>query len=126
VKLTLKRASNIYWGFVEAMKGIPPFNGFASKLLIYEAAYRVSPILSIVAMIVSILTLASFVKVFHSAFMGAKIYEVEEAPKSMLIGMAILAAVIIILSIFPGLVVDKIVAPAAHALANWQVYAGGV
>lgn len=109
-----------------SIAGIPPFNGFASKLLIYEAAYRVSPILSIIAMIVSILTLASFVKVFHSAFMGPKIYDAEEAPKSMLAGMAVLAFVIILFSIIPGLVVDKIVAPAANALANWLVYSGGV
>ncbi|HZD44026.1 MAG TPA: proton-conducting transporter membrane subunit, partial [Methanomicrobiales archaeon] len=53
-----------------AIAGIPPFNGFASKLLIYESVYLFNPALSIIAMVVSILTLASFVKVFHSIFMG--------------------------------------------------------
>jgi multicomponent Na+:H+ antiporter subunit D len=43
-----------------SIAGIPPFNGFSSKLLIYESVYQFNPILSIVAMIVSILTLASF------------------------------------------------------------------
>ena len=105
-----------------AIAGIPPFNGFASKLLIYEAAYKVSPILSIIAMLVSILTLASFVKVFHSAFMGPKIHNVEEAPKSMLVGMAVLTFVIIFFGLFPGWVVNHIVHPAAQALADQASY----
>ena len=105
-----------------AIAGIPPFNGFASKLLIYEAAYKVSPILSIIAMLVSILTLASFVKVFHSAFMGPKIHDVEEVPKSMLAGMAVLTFVIILFGLFPGWVVSNIVHPAAQALADQAAY----
>ncbi len=105
-----------------AIAGIPPFNGFASKLLIYEAAYKVSPILSIIAMLVSILTLASFVKVFHSAFMGPKIHDVEEVPKSMLAGMAVLTFVIILFGLFPGWVVGNIVHPAAQALADQAAY----
>lgn len=101
-----------------AIAGIPPFNGFASKLLIYESVYQFNPILSIIAMIVSILTLASFVKVFHSAFMGPKIYDVKEVPKSMLIGMGILTFFIILFGLFPNIAITYLVAPAAKALAN--------
>ncbi|MBS3772690.1 MAG: NADH:ubiquinone oxidoreductase [Candidatus Thermoplasmatota archaeon] len=111
-----------------AIAGIPPLNGFASKLLIYESAYQVSPILSIVAMLVSILTLASFVKVFHSAFMGPKldISDNREVPRSMLAGMAILAAGIILFGLFPDWVVSHIVHPAAQALADQAGYIGSV
>jgi len=109
-----------------AIAGIPPFNGFASKLLIYEACYKVNPILSIIAMLVSILTLASFVKVFHSAFMGPKLHDVEEAPKSLLIGMGILTFVIILFGLFPGWVVNNIVHPAVTALANRIDYINAV
>ncbi len=101
-----------------SIAGIPPFNGFASKLMIYESVYQFNPILSIFAMIVSILTLASFVKVFHSAFMGPKIQDVKEVPKSMLIGMSILTFFIILFGLFPNIAIDYLVAPAAHALAN--------
>ena len=101
-----------------SIAGIPPFNGFASKLLIYESVYQFNPILSIIAMIVSILTLASFVKVFHSAFMGPKIYDVKEVPKSMLIGMGILTFFIILFGLFPNIAMTYLVAPAAKALAN--------
>jgi len=111
-----------------AIAGIPPFNGFASKLLIYESAYHVSPILSIIAMLVSIITLASFVKVFHSAFMGPPMENTEagEVPKSMIIGMAVLAAGIILFGLFPGWVVSNIVHPAAQALASQAGYIGAV
>ncbi|MEM2583461.1 MAG: proton-conducting transporter membrane subunit [Candidatus Thermoplasmatota archaeon] len=105
-----------------AIAGIPPFNGFASKLIIYESVYKISPILSIIAMLVSILTLASFVKVFHSAFMGPKIHDVEEVPKSMLIGMGILTFVIIFFGLFPDFIVNKLVHPAAEALAKQAGY----
>jgi formate hydrogenlyase subunit 3/multisubunit Na+/H+ antiporter MnhD subunit len=44
----------------------------------------------------------------------------------MLVGMGILAAGIIFTSIFPGLVVDKIVHPAADALINQAPYINAV
>ena len=112
-----------------AIAGIPPFNGFASKLLIYEACYKVSPILSIVAMLVSVLTLASFIKVFHSAFMGPKMHDVKdvkEVPKSMLVGMAVLTFVIIFFGLFPGWVVSHIVHPAVMALVDKTAYINAV
>jgi multicomponent Na+:H+ antiporter subunit D len=108
-----------------AIAGIPPFNGFASKLLIYESVYRFNPLLAIIAMVVSILTLASFVKVFHSIFMGPPLPEyaqVKEAPLAMLVGMGILAVLIIAFGFFPQLVVDTLVTPAAHALIDQGSY----
>jgi multicomponent Na+:H+ antiporter subunit D len=112
-----------------AIAGIPPFNGFASKLMIYESVYLFNPLLAIIAMVVSILTLASFVKVFHSVFMGPQLpeyAEVKEAPLPMLIGMGILAAIVIIFGLFPQPVVDGLVAPAAHALADQSGYIASV
>jgi len=112
-----------------AISGIPPFNGFASKLLIYESVFRFNPLLSIIAMFVSLVTLASFTKVFYSAFTGPEMpafKEVREVPRSMLIGMGIMVACIIFFSIFPGLVVDTIVAPATDALIDQAGYINGV
>lgn len=112
-----------------AIAGIPPFNGFASKLMIYESVFMFNPILSIIAMVVSILTLASFVKVFHSIFMGPRLPEyadVKEAPAPMLIGMGILAAVVVLFGLFPGVVVDHLIEPAAQALVNQGAYISAV
>jgi len=112
-----------------AIAGIPPFNGFASKLMIYESVYLFNPLLAIIAMVVSILTLASFVKVFHAIFMGPKLpeyAEVKEAPLPMLLAMGILAAIVILFGLFPQPVVNGIVAPAAHALVDQGGYIASV
>jgi multicomponent Na+:H+ antiporter subunit D len=112
-----------------AISGIPPFNGFTSKLMIYESVFRFSPLLSIIAMLVSVLTLASFTKAFQAAFTGPalpRFSEVKEVPRPMLIGMGILAVLIVFFSLFPSLVVDTIVYPAADALIDQAGYISSV
>ena len=108
-----------------AVAGMPPMNGFASKLHIYESTHQVNPILAIVAILCSILLLAVFVKVFHSAFLGPAIPKfkgVKEVPKSMLLAMGIIACIIIFIGLFPDLVVNNIVEPAVNALTNHSNY----
>ncbi len=112
-----------------AISGIPPFNGFASKLMIYESAYIFNPMLTIIALIVSVMTLASFTKVFQSAFTGPALpeyREVREIPLSMKLGMGILAAATVFISLFPSLVVDTIIYPAADALIDQSGYISAV
>jgi multicomponent Na+:H+ antiporter subunit D len=108
-----------------AVAGMPPMNGFASKLLIYESTYQLSPILAIIAILCSILLLAVFVKVFYSAFMGPaipKFKDVKEVPKSMLFAMGIIASIIVIFGIFPEIVLNNLVEPAASALIGYENY----
>ncbi len=112
-----------------SISGIPPLNGFSSKILIYESVFRFNPILTIVGIVVSILTLASFTKAFHSAFMGAELPEYkggQEVPKSMIIGMLILAAGIVFITLFPSLIVNWAIHPAADALIDPQPYINAV
>jgi len=112
-----------------SISGIPPLNGFSSKILIYESVFRFNPVLTIVGIIVSILTLASFTKAFHSAFMGAELPEYkggQEVPRSMIIGMVILAAGIVFITLFPSLIVDWAIHPAADALLDQGAYINAV
>jgi multicomponent Na+:H+ antiporter subunit D len=112
-----------------AVSGLPPLNGFASKLMIYQSTYDINPIIAIVAILCSILMLAAFVKVFHAAFLGPKIPkfdQVKEVPKSMLISMFIIAFIIVFIGLFPNIVVENIVNPAVAALQNASTYIGGV
>ncbi len=101
-----------------ALAGVPPFNGFASKFLIYEASFKLSPVLAIVAILSSILLLAVFLKAFQGAFLGPRPAPDAggEAPLGMLIPMAVLALVVIAFGLFPGFFVERIVTPAAKAL----------
>jgi len=97
--------------------------------MIYESVFIFNPVLAIIAMVVSILTLASFVKVFHSIFMGPQLPEyagVKEAPPSMLLGMGILASLAVIFGLFPDLVVTTLVNPAVHALTDQGAYIASV
>ena len=117
-----------------AIAGMPPLNGFASKLLIYESTFQLNPILAIVAILCSILLLAVFVKVFYSAFMGPqlpKFKDVKEVPKSMLFSMGIIACIIVIFGLFPEFIINTLVEPATNALIGYseyisQVVVGGI
>ncbi|WGI16712.1 proton-conducting transporter membrane subunit [Methanonatronarchaeum sp. AMET-Sl] len=112
-----------------AIAGLPPFNGFASKILIYESVYALNPFLTAVAMLVSVITLASFVKVFQSTFLGpekSRYKGVGEVPTSMKTAMFVLAALTVLFGLFPDLVVDTIVAPAVEALIDQTGYIGGI
>jgi len=112
-----------------AIAGMPPLNGFASKILIYESTFQINPILAIVAILCSILLLAVFVKVFFSAFMGPKISkysDVKEVPKSMLISMGIIASIIVFIGLFPDIIISNIVEPASNALIGYSEYVSQV
>jgi multicomponent Na+:H+ antiporter subunit D len=104
---------------------MPPLNGFTSKFLIYESVYQLNPILSIVAILCSILLLAIFIKVLYAAFLGPELpalKDVKEAPKSMLLAMGLFAGLAILIGLFPNLFIDTLVKPAADALLNHAQY----
>lgn len=105
-----------------SISGIPPFNGFVSKWLIYQATYQAgyAPV-TIVALLVSVMTLASFVKVAQSVFFGQlpkEFEDVKEVPVLMRIPMTILAAICIITGIIPNVISKYLIEPAAYAIYN--------
>lgn len=107
-----------------AISGIPPFNGFASKLLIYESVYKFSPLLSIIAIFVSVLTLASFMKVFYSSFLGPKrddlIVDAGPIPAGMVAGMLILSILVVLIGLFPDIIINNLVGPSISALVTFK------
>jgi multicomponent Na+:H+ antiporter subunit D len=108
-----------------AVAGMPPLNGFTSKFLIYESVYQVNPILSIIALLGSILLLAVFIKVLYAAFLGPELTDlkdVKEVPRSMLLAMGFLAVLAVFIGLFPNLFLDALVKPAATALLDHAQY----
>ncbi len=92
-----------------AISGIPPLNGFASKWLVYQGVIEVSRthnfaiFFLLIAMFGSVLTLASFLKVLHSVFLGEKskdIAKVKEAGFGMILPMIVLAILCVGLGVF--------------------------
>jgi len=109
-----------------SIAGIPPFNGFASKWMIYQAVYEKSVVsgnifyalVTIVAVVVSVLTLASFVKVTMSVFFGQlpeKFKDTKEAPASMLFPMWITAILCVLTGVCYNYVDKYLTAPAVTA-----------
>lgn len=109
-----------------AISGIPPFNGFSSKWMIYEAGFSGSlGIVSIIAVVVSALTLASFIKVGHSAFFGPIKEEhshIEDIPISMKIPMGILSIGTIVFGLFPQYIVKNILIPVVSSIYDISTY----
>jgi len=109
-----------------SISGIPPFNGFASKWIIYNASFAVHPAITAIALLVSVLTLASFLKVFHAVFLGSGNKVVKEAPLTMTAPMMLLALLCILIGLFPDIVLGAIITPAVKVLLNPGAYINAV
>ncbi len=113
-----------------AISGVPPFNGFASKWMVYKgiiASRGLGPIWVVVlisAMFGSALTLASFVKVLHSVFLGQPKKRAGEGPGPgllMKLPMALLALLCVVLGVWAiQLGAEKLILPALSSKMQEQ------
>jgi multicomponent Na+:H+ antiporter subunit D len=107
-----------------AVAGIPPFNGFFSKLIIVVACVQAGhPLLAATAVAMSVVTLAYQLKVQRRAFAGEPPPGPEPRggePASMAIAMLVLGAGCVALSALAagGLAYPLLVGPAADALLS--------
>jgi formate hydrogenlyase subunit 3/multisubunit Na+/H+ antiporter MnhD subunit len=111
--------------FAVSISGIPPFNGFASKWMIYQGiiefgggtgiANRLWIVWLGLAVLGSALTLASFIKLIGGIFLGRRrpeLKDVREVPFLMWIPMVVLALTCIFTGVFAtGLIVPGIFMP---------------
>lgn len=111
-----------------SISGIPPFNGFFSKLVIIIAAINGRfYLLAALAVIVSIITLAYFLKFQRYAFFnrtpGKLLDKIREVPFPMSLSMIILATLCLALSLlaFPS-VSDVVLRPAVDVLMQSELY----
>ena len=120
--------------FVASMSisGIPPFNGFFSKLIIIIAAIMAKfYLLAALAVIVSIITLASFLKFQRYAFFNKseakKNQQIKEVPFPMVFSMVVLSIICIILSLLaiPD-IRDAVLTPAINILMDPLKYSSTV
>lgn len=90
-----------------AISGVPPFNGFVSKWLVYqgvlETGMKASYIFLVAAMFGSALTLASFIKAIYSVFLGTKTQKTAKVKKDVGFGMALPMIVLALLSLGFGI-----------------------
>ena len=116
-----------------SISGLPPFNGFASKWMIYQSTFAHAAetgnfayaFATIVALVVSVMTLASFIKVTQAVFFGQlpeNLKDTKEAPLLMRIPMWIMAALCVLTGVFYNFVSEKLLRPAAEAAFNVTNY----
>ncbi len=122
---------------VLAVSGMPPLNGFASKIIIFESVFRLNPALAIAAILGSILILAVLIKVFASIFLGEptnrlqqrldlKTKNYQPVPKLAIIVISIFAMSMVLIGFFPKQFVNSFINPAAKALISRQSYINNV
>jgi hydrogenase-4 component B len=120
-----------------SIAGIPPLNGFVSKWLLYQSAILGKPasvyiLYAIIAIFMSTVTLAYFMKYLGTAYMGTLPERFKNSPagspKSMEIVQFLLAAACFLLGIFPAAVVVlllRILEPALGS-ANTRLFQGSL
>jgi hydrogenase-4 component B len=95
-----------------SIAGVPPLNGFTSKWLIVAGClltgmrFPLFLVLGLIALFISLATLASFLKVLASVFLGKadENLVLKEVPVSMIVPQVVLAALCVLLGVFPQLV----------------------
>jgi len=92
------------------LAGLPPMNGFVSKWLVYRSLMLEGmPLLFVAAVIGTLGTILSVYKLIHNIFLGQlrlEHVEIREAPWSMTLPMLVLAVVVFITGLMPGLVLQ--------------------
>ena len=87
--------------------GMPPTSGFTSKWLIYQALMEQGEVLlALMALVGSVITLAYLARFVHLVFLGRAgrhVEKVQEAPFIMRAAMVTVAAISLIVGVFPGL-----------------------
>lgn len=101
-----------------SISGVPPFNGFYSKELVYEGALERGAVYYAAAVLGSFFTAASFLKLGHAAFGGprrAPEPNVREAPWAMQLPMIVIAAGCVLFGVGNALPIRALIEPAVTA-----------
>lgn len=113
--------------FVAAMSisGLPPFNGFVSKWLIYKAAYKSWGIILTGALVlISIITLISLMRIIYRVFFRTPSEDnsYRKVPLLVQLPMIVLSILCLVTGIIPTIFSKYFLQPAASAVYNIESY----
>jgi NADH-quinone oxidoreductase subunit L len=97
-----------------SISGVPPFNGFFSKELVYDAALERGVIFYLAAILGSFFTAASFLKLGHAAYFGKRSTandNVRESSWLMLIPMLVIASICVLFGLGHIQAIDTLIKP---------------
>ncbi len=119
-----------FWVAAFAISGVPPFNGFFSKELVFHGAVETGKmIFPIAAWIGAIFTFASFLKLGHATYFGQQSSEMpNKAPKdpglAMTIPMLVIALGCILFGVYSKLPLKYLIQPVLEGRAILEGHAG--
>jgi multicomponent Na+:H+ antiporter subunit D len=115
-----------------SIAGVPPFSGFWSKLILVVAAVQAGFFgLAVVTVVVSLVTLISFLKIQRYVFLGElpeNLQQVKENKGSMLVAMVFLACLCVLMGLLvlvPALR-QSILEPAVKVLTDGLKYSADI
>lgn len=97
-----------------AMAGVPPLNGFRSKLMLMQSSVNAGyPELGVLMVVLSIVTFVIFVKLFYNIYLRPKPKNIPivdlKIPKATIFAMVLLAIACIFIGLYPDIVVEPLV-----------------
>jgi multicomponent Na+:H+ antiporter subunit D len=115
-----------------SISGVPPFNGFFSKLLIILGAVQAADrfglwayVIAAITVLVSFLTLVSFVKVQRYVLFGGlseKLQKIREVPAAMCLALVVFAILCVGLGVFCPFVLNWLIYPARDVVLDKAGY----
>jgi NADH:ubiquinone oxidoreductase subunit 5 (subunit L)/multisubunit Na+/H+ antiporter MnhA subunit len=97
-----------------AISGVPPFNGFFSKELVFDGALESHIAFYIAAVLGAFLTAASFLKLGHAAFLGKQNRDyshVKDPGWAMLVPMIVIASGCVLFGVYNPLPLNGLIQP---------------
>lgn len=94
-----------------SISGVPPFNGFQSKLRLMTSAFDAGlPEVTLVMILVSVLTFISMMKAFHLVYMrpGRDDLQTDPVPKTYVATLMVLVMLCVLLGFYPQVALDYI------------------
>ncbi|NQT19744.1 MAG: monovalent cation/H+ antiporter subunit D family protein [Planctomycetes bacterium] len=117
-----------------SISGVPPFNGFWSKLIIIVAAVQASTTTSLgnvayviagITVLVSFMTLVSFAKVQKYVLFGKlpeRLAKIKEVPAAMCVSLIVLAILCLSLGVLSPIMLKRFIEPARDAAVDRKAY----
>ncbi|NJE07106.1 cation:proton antiporter [Thermococcus sp. M39] len=106
-----------------SLVGIPPFNVFFSKLLLFDALMERSFALAMVIVVSSVTALVAYMRVFYKVWLGKPTKDVTvKEPVSMSLVVLLLAATVIVIGLVAPIVLQNYIEPAVAQTVNYKLY----
>lgn len=109
-----------------SISGVPPFNGFWSKLIILLAALKVGNIwVSAIIVLTAFFTLSYYLRFQKNAIfgdIGKKVEGAREVPIPMVVPLVLLAIICLLVGIFNHSIISNIIIPAQETLLDRSGY----